>query len=308
MQSAACQTVGLFDPEYKTREKPMTPGGMAKIRREVIKGSCKNPDVAVLPASELQRIKHQTQIQTAAERQAASKLAGEQADLQQATNKAKAKRMQDLEADRQRVAPKLSDLEREDLEKRGTLVRRAEEIKNENKDEVKQMNQIINYAKCATVREKQIDEKNRIERQKIEETKRLDLMMEVERLKGIEKAEKIEKTKKVEIREGTIVIVDQIKEREVNRMLSKEEQFKEGQAMLRHVKQMELDEREKRQKAIKFQKTQQDEIYEANQAAIEKKSVKIAREREEEQKIIGYIKDKEQKEAEYLAEQKYLIV
>lgn len=129
-------------------------------------------------------------------------------------------------------------------------------------------------------------------------------MMEVERMKAIEKAEAEAKAHSQAVRDGTVVIVDQIKEREVQRMLAKEEQLKEGQLMLRHVKQLEIDEREKRLKNMQFQKLQQDEIYEANQQAIEKKAIKIAREREEEQKIVKYIKEKDQKEAEYLAEQK----
>lgn len=47
-----------------------------------------------------------------------------------------------------------------------------------------------------------------------------------------------------------------------------------------------------------------DEIYAANQAAIKSKEAKIIAEREEIEKIIKYNLEKDQKEAEYQAEQK----
>jgi len=50
-------------------------------------------------------------------------------------------------------------------------------------DDVKDMNKMVNYVKCVTVRDKQLVEKKEIvEERKIEE-KRKDLMMEIERLK-----------------------------------------------------------------------------------------------------------------------------
>ena len=114
-----------------------------RIRKEVIKGSCKNPDVTVIPASDLQRIKMEAKIQTAAEREATQKIANEQAELQHATAKTKQKKMKELEEERLRLAPPLSDLEKEDLEKASALRKRAAELHNENRDEVKHMNQLV---------------------------------------------------------------------------------------------------------------------------------------------------------------------
>lgn len=129
-------------------------------------------------------------------------------------------------------------------------------------------------------------------------------MMEVERLKSIEQVDKVEKERVVEIKKGREVITEQIMERELKRMQEKEEQAKEAQSMLKHVKQMEVDDRKNKLKSQALQKKQLDEIYDANQNAIEKKHVRVQRELEEEEKIMKYTIEKAQKEAEYIAEQK----
>ena len=47
------------------------------------------------------------------------------------------------------------------------------------------MNKMVNYVKCVTVRDKQLQEKQAIIEEKKAEEKRKDLMMEIERLKKI---------------------------------------------------------------------------------------------------------------------------
>lgn len=128
--------------------------------------------------------------------------------------------------------------------------------------------------------------------------------MEIERLRGVEKAEQVEKDHKQKVYAGKDVIIEQIKDREVQRMIAKEEQFKEAQQMIKHAKQLQLDEQNIRLKQIDLQRQMQDEILEANQKAIEKKAIKIQREKEEDNKIMKYNVEKAQKEAEFVAEQK----
>lgn len=56
-------------------------------------------------------------------------------------------------------------------------------------DDVKNMNQMILYSKCVTIRDAQIEEKRNMMIESEEESRRLDLMMEIERLKAIENYE-----------------------------------------------------------------------------------------------------------------------
>lgn len=69
-------------------------------------------------------------------------------------------------------------------------------------DDVKEMNKMVMYAKCVTIRDKQLVEKKDISDEKKLIEKRKDLMMEVERLKKIKYYEELERRKKEELREG----------------------------------------------------------------------------------------------------------
>jgi len=99
---------------------------------------------------------------------------------------------------------------------------------DENRDEVKHMNQLMLYAKVATVRNKQLTDKVDVKEQRKLEEKRKDLMMEVERLKKIKYYEDTEREKKKVLREGYLVIIDQIKERDLQRLKAQEEKEREG--------------------------------------------------------------------------------
>jgi len=56
---------------------------------------------------------------------------------------------------------------------------------DEEHDDVKHMNQMVMYSKIVTVRDKQLLESKMLEEDWVKEQKRLDLMMEIERLKSL---------------------------------------------------------------------------------------------------------------------------
>jgi len=88
----------------------------------------------------------------------------------------------------------------------------------EEHDEVKHMNQQMIYAKCVTIRETQLEEKQRIQRELQEEEERIDLMMEINRLKTIKKLADDVTLKQEQRLVGAEVIKKQIKEREQIRL------------------------------------------------------------------------------------------
>ena len=57
------------------------------------------------------------------------------------------------------------------------------------------MNQMCLYSKVVTIRDKQLEENKRLEQEWIEEQKKLDLMMEIERLKVLKEEEEREEKK-----------------------------------------------------------------------------------------------------------------
>ena len=56
---------------------------------------------------------------------------------------------------------------------------------DEGYDDVKGMNQLVLESKIMTVRDRQLEENRILEQNWLEEQKRLDMMMEIERLKAI---------------------------------------------------------------------------------------------------------------------------
>lgn len=68
---------------------------------------------------------------------------------------------------------------------------------DEDLDDVKHMNQMILYSKVVTIGDKQLEENKKLEQEWVEEQKKLDLMMEIERLKVLKEEEEREAKKAV---------------------------------------------------------------------------------------------------------------
>lgn len=88
------------------------------------------------------------------------------------------------------------------------LLAKAQEQMDEDYDDVKHINQMVIHSKVCTIRDRQLAENKMLEENWVEEQKRLDLMMEIERLKAIQ-AEYERDERAVEARKrGASVIVD----------------------------------------------------------------------------------------------------
>merc|ERR1719464_746241 len=94
------------------------------------------------------------------------------------------------------------------------------------------MNQMTLYAKVVTVRDKQLEENKHLESEWVNEQKRLDLMMEIERLKALKAEEERERLRVEAQRRGAAVIIEQIKDREVQRVKEREQLEREQQQMM----------------------------------------------------------------------------
>ena len=104
------------------------------------------------------------------------------------------------------------------------------------------MNKMVAYAKAVTIRDRQLNEKKDIWDDYKTQEKKKDLMMEVERLKKIKYYEEEEERKKQEVIRGHQVIIEQIKQREIDRLKQKEEQEREAQQLLRAAEQLKKEE------------------------------------------------------------------
>ena len=181
-------------------------------------------------------------------------------------------------------------------------------IVKEDDDAIKEINKMCRCAKVATIRERQLDERNVLENMYKQKEKRLDLMMELERLKEIKfKEERDLNSKKIE-RDSCKVVIDQILDNERER-LKKRDQIEREKIQMN--KQLEKFEEEEKHRILYEQQLREKRIKECmavdNYAILQKKKKKIE-EKEEELKVAKYNIEKAKKEEEYLKEKKRIAI
>ena len=93
-----------------------------------------------------------------------------------------------------------------------------------------------------TIRDAQLNEKKVIQKERLEEERRLDTIMEVERLKALKMYEEREHRRKEDQKNGATVIITQMRERERERVRQLELQDQEREAMLRQNHEMKEEE------------------------------------------------------------------
>merc|ERR1719191_532803 len=92
--------------------------------------------------------------------------------------------MLELEAQRKLAVPP-SEIEQLKMAEQAALLSAADRQMAEELDDVKKMNQMMLYSKVVTIRDAQLNEKKVIQKERLEEERRLDTVMEVERLKAL---------------------------------------------------------------------------------------------------------------------------
>ena len=107
-----------------------------------------------------------------------------------------------------------------------------------NEDCVKHMEKLSLYAKVATIRERQLKEHEMMEKMYKKKEERLDTMMELERLKELKQQQDRENHRKKLQRDGCLIIIDQIKQKEYEKIKQREIIEKEKQIILRQLKEL----------------------------------------------------------------------
>jgi len=152
-------------------------------------------------------------------------------------------KMQELEIQRQKNE-KLSDLEQEAKEKAQYLLQKANEQMEEQEDEIKKLNETILNAKCHAIRDAQLIEKLEIKKEILEENKRLDDMMESDRVRALASKEDEENQKKTERLVGSVVLREQIKQKEDQKIMEtelREQENKKRKEFLKDMQEAELE-------------------------------------------------------------------
>lgn len=258
-------------------------------------------DVAILSLADFERIRKNAAGLTKEEEKNQRKILEEQKDIQQLNAKSRKEKLQDFDKTRtDRYA--ISDIDRENMDKNNTLLYQAKKMLDEDHDAVKDMNKMVLYAKVATIRDRQLEEQKYIQYEYKKQNVKMDLLMELERLKELKFQEDREKTRKDQQRVGSMIIIDQIKERDLDRLKQKDQLDRERLLMLKQIKELEEEDVKiaeiKKDQAAKLAK----EVEKTNVRAISEKEKKKIEEREVDFKIYQYNLEKTKKEEEDLAE------
>ena len=173
-----------------------------------------------------------------------------------------------------------SEMDLENIEKKNNLIALAQKIMDNNEDCVKEMEKLCIYAKVATIRDKQLEEQKKIEKIYKKKEEKLDIMMELERLKELKFQQEKENKRKKLNRDGSLVIIEQIADKEKERIKQKELIEKEQKIMLQQIKDLQEKEiREAERIKLKSERMAK-EIEKANKInALNKQKKKIRRKR-----------------------------
>ena len=225
---------------------------------------------------------------------------------QESTQLARARALKEkiINYDLNQPRTKLSDIQRQKIKSDNSLLSEAQKALDQNEDCVKEMEKLALYAKVASIRERQLKEHEKMEQMyKIKEEK-LDTMMELERLKELKHQQSRENDRKKKQRDGCLIIIDQIKQKEYDKIKKREIIDKEKQIILRQLKELaDEDIRQNERKRLANEKTAK-EIVESNRINALNRQKKLLEEKEEDLKILKYNLEKAKKEEEELKEKK----
>lgn len=258
---------------------------LRKIREQTEKGLQK--DAVIIPKNEIERIKNSTKIVSADEAKQMKHIMEEQKEKQMEIHNARKKRMMQMDRERSSKLPP-SDFQVEQTQYKTGILQNAQKAIDEEKDDVKTMNQMVLYSKCVTIRDRQLEEQKRLEQEYVDENKRLDLMMEIERLKSIQHQEELEQKRKEAQRHGALIIIEQIKERELDRIKEQELLEKEKHQMVEQINKLKAEEELQVKREKERARKLLEEVENSNNEAQTVKRVKAEENRRLDDEILQY--------------------
>ena len=261
-------------------------------------------DTAYISFYDYERIKKNAFVPSKEESLNNDRIKKEQKDTQLA--KAKALKEKILNYDKNKPKHFLSDIEKENIKENNKIISRAKKYFDENEDVVKEMEKLAFYARVATIRNKQKAEHKIMEQNYKKKEEKLDTLMELDRLKGLKSQQDKEKLKAKERKEGCMIIIDQMKRKELDKIKEKEQKEKEQQEILKYIKKLQDEDDAENEKKRLIKEKMVQEIVESNKISILNKQRQLAKEKEEDLKILKYNMEKAKKEEEELKEKKRL--
>jgi hypothetical protein len=224
-----------------------------------------------------------TELEIIKEREAAMKLR-EEKERQARLRKDRMRELEKLAT----LKAKLTDEEVARLAKEQAIREAAAAKIDENHDVVKALYSMSCRATAFTMRENQLSEKKVREVKDKKWDQRMDVMMEIDRLKDIQKRDEEEREKRLKRVEDRKVITEQMEQRQKLKFLAAEARQQENHAMRALMKKYEQEEKVANEKRkVEIEKSRL-EVVAANEAAIARKEEAKWLEKKEVEDILMY--------------------
>uniref|UniRef100_A0A0B7A4H8 Cilia- and flagella-associated protein 45 n=1 Tax=Arion vulgaris TaxID=1028688 RepID=A0A0B7A4H8_9EUPU len=277
------------------------------IRKLIVPSEDPSGDSIIIPREQFFRILQASKVLSKEEREAEAEKQRQEKERAMDDAQERKNRMKLLDVTRQKNA-KLNDLEEEAKERAEHLLTKANELRQEQEDEIKKLNEAILSAKCHAIRDAQILEKDQIKKEMTDEEKRLDIMMEVDRQNAIKLYEEIEKRKKEEQLLGAAKLLEQIDEIEQEKLLELERKDQENLQMQRYIEKLMEEDQETLERKKLEQESLREELNKANAELLKRKELKTLQDKAEELKVLEFQKQKAEREAAFEKEQEKIRV
>lgn len=275
------------------------------IRKLKVPSSDPSGRSVILTGMEYYRITNASAVLTKAQREAQYQQFKQEKQQQLDAGEERKNFMHQMERQRQNNE-KLSEIEQEAKERSEYLLGKAQEQMEEQEDEIKKLNELILNAKCHAIRDAQLVEKVDVKKEVLEEEKRLDEMMENDRLYALKEYEERENRKKYERLRGAGVLKTQIVENEQQRLLDQNKKDLETSAMLEYLNKLQKEDMEELMKKRQIQHDAMSDMATSNEEVKKIKDLRKQQERMEEVKVMDYLKEKAAREEAFEKERESL--
>lgn len=265
------------------------------IRKLAVPSQTAAPKPLVLSRTEFSRLQRNATVRThsALERE---RIANDEA-REALGDASTARKRETARLDATRVEPP-SDLDIEARERNAALLEHAERMIEEQEDEIKRMNAMIAQAKVYAIRDAQLAEKDVIKAELAAEDRRLDDLMEYERVRALQEYADRDAALATKLQKCALDIRSQIKDREEQRMLDEELRDQETQAMLAQMRRDQEDvlaaDARKREAGRKLLA----EVAAVNEETQRIRAQRVEEEHQEDLRAAAYIKAKQAREEE----------
>jgi hypothetical protein len=254
-----------------------------------------NVKAVAISADELNRIRNRAALVNEADLEAESR-AQELREIKENKCRERKEHMRRLEAQANSPSYK-TELEKGNSIREQAHKKAAADMIDENSDVVKLLNSLSSRAIAFTIRDKQLEEAHRRAEIEAEYTRRMDMIMEVDRLKDLKRREELESQKAHKRVEDRKTITVQMEEKTHARLLEQEAKEQENVAMRNLMKKYELEEKvnsKHRKETIELSRA---EILNANEDAIRRKREAKELEKRDVEEALMYMALKDQEMA-----------